>query len=124
MGIKYLLAKQAGSKEKTTDTGGYHYKFDEMDLIGQHCSMTERRADEATREVVTWLKCEYMQDYVGETFNGVVSSVTGFGLFVKLDELFIDGLVHISTLLNDYYQFDSTHHQLIGENSGTVYRWR
>ncbi|MFD0966788.1 ribonuclease R [Seminibacterium arietis] len=121
-GIKYLLAKQAGSKRKTTDTGGYHYKFDEMDLIGQHCSMTERRADEATREVVTWLKCEYMQDHVGETFNGVVSSVTGFGLFVKLDELFIDGLVHISTLLNDYYQFDSTHHQLIGENSGTVYR--
>ena len=121
-GIKYLLAKEQGAKRKTTDTGGYHYSFDEMDLLGNHCSMTERRADDATREVADWLKCEYMQDHVGGEFNGVISSVTGFGLFVRLDDLFIDGLVHISTLENDYYQFDAAKQRLIGENSGMQYR--
>ena len=120
-GIKYLLAKEQGAKRKTTDTGGYHYSFDEMDLLGNHCSMTERRADDATREVADWLKCEYMQDHVGGEFNGVISSVTGFGLFVRLDDLFIDGLVHISTLENDYYQFDAAKQRLIGENSGMQY---
>lgn len=121
-GIKYLLAKEQGAKRKTTDTGGYHYSFDEMDLLGNHCSMTERRADDATREVADWLKCEYMQNHVGGEFSGVISSVTGFGLFVRLDDLFIDGLVHISTLENDYYQFDATKQRLIGENSGMQYR--
>lgn len=121
-GIKYLLAKEQGAKRKTTDTGGYHYSFDEMDLLGNHCSMTERRADDATREVADWLKCEYMQDHVGGEFSGVISSVTGFGLFVHLDDLFIDGLVHISTLENDYYQFDAAKQRLIGENSGMQYR--
>ena len=121
-GIKYLLAKEQGTKRKTTDTGGYHYSFDEMDLLGNHCSMTERRADDATREVADWLKCEYMQDHVGGEFSGVISSVTGFGLFVRLDDLFIDGLVHISILENDYYQFDAAKQRLIGENSGMQYR--
>lgn len=121
-GIKYLLAKEQGIKRKTTDSGGYHYSFDEMELLGDHCSMTERRADDATREVADWLKSEYMQDHVGNEFNGVISSVTGFGLFVRLDDLFIDGLVHISTLENDYYQFDATRQRLIGENSGMQYR--
>ena len=121
-GIKYLLAKEQGAKRKTTDTGGYHYSFDEMDLLGNHCSMTERRADDATREVADWLKCEYMQDHVGGEFSGVISSVTGFGLFVRLDDLFIDGLVHISILENDYYQFDAAKQRLIGENSGMQYR--
>lgn len=120
--IKYLLEKEQGAKRKTTDTGGYHYSFDEMDLLGGHCSMTERRADDATREVADWLKCEYMQDHVGSEFYGVISSVTGFGLFVRLDDLFIDGLVHISTLENDYYQFDAAKQRLIGENSGMQYR--
>ena len=120
--IKYLLAKEQGAKRKTTDAGGYHYSFDEMDLLGGHCSMTERRADDATREVADWLKCEYMQDHVGSEFYGVISSVTGFGLFVRLDDLFIDGLVHISTLENDYYQFDAVKQRLIGENSGMQYR--
>ena len=121
-GIKYLLAKEQGAKRKTTDTGGYHYSFDEMDLLSNHCSMTERRADDATREVADWLKCEYMQDHVGGEFSGVISSVAGFGLFVRLDDLFIDGLVHISTLENDYYQFDAAKQRLIGENSGMQYR--
>ena len=121
-GIKYLLAKEQGAKRKTTDTGGYHYSFNEMDLLGNHCSMTERRADDATREVADWLKCEFMQDHVGGEFSGVISSVTGFGLFVRLADLFIDGLVHISTLENDYYQFDAAKQRLIGENSGMQYR--
>ena len=121
-GIKYLLAKQKGSKRKTTDTGGYHYKLDEMDVFGAHCSSTERRADDATREVADWLKCEYMQDHVGEVFDGVISSVTGFGFFVRLNDLFIDGLVHISGLANDYYLFDMPKQRLIGENSGMIFR--
>ena len=121
-GIKYLLAKQKGSKRKTTDTGGYHYQFDEMDVFGAHCSSTERRADDATREVADWLKCEYMQDHVGEEFDGVISSVTGFGFFVRLNDLFIDGLVHISGLANDYYLFDMPKQRLIGENSGMIFR--
>ena len=121
-GIKYLLAKQKGSKRKTTDTGGYHYQLEEMDLFGAHCSSTERRADDATREVADWLKCEYMQDHVGEEFDGVISSVTGFGFFVRLNDLFIDGLVHISGLVNDYYLFDMPKQRLIGENSGMIFR--
>lgn len=121
-GIKYLLAKQKGSKRKTTDTGGYHYQLEEMDLFGAHCSSTERRADDATREVADWLKCEYMQDHVGEEFDGVISSVTGFGFFVRLNDLFIDGLVHISGLANDYYLFDMPKQRLIGENSGVIFR--
>ena len=121
-GIKYLLAKQKGSKRKTTDTGGYHYQLEEMDLFGTHCSSTERRADDATREVADWLKCEYMQDHVGEEFDGVISSVTGFGFFVRLNDLFIDGLVHISGLANDYYLFDMPKQRLIGENSGMIFR--
>ena len=121
-GIKYLLAKQKGSKRKTTDTGGYHYQLEEMDLFGAHCSSTERRADDATREVADWLKCEYMQDHVGEEFDGVISSVTGFGFFVRLNDLFIDGLVHISGLANDYYLFDMPKQRLIGENSGIIFR--
>lgn len=120
--IKYILAKQQGSKRRTTQTGGYHYSLEEMDLLGDHCSMTERRADDATREVADWLKCEFMQDHVGEEFDGVISSVTGFGLFVRINDLFIDGLVHISTLDNDYYQFDVSRQRLIGENSGMIYR--
>ena len=121
-GIKYLLAKQKGSKRKTTDTGGYHYQLEEMDVFGAHCSSTERRADDATREVADWLKCEYMQDHVGEEFEGIISSVTGFGFFVRLNDLFIDGLVHISGLANDYYLFDMPKQPLIGENSGMIFR--
>lgn len=84
--------------------------------------MTERRADEATREVADWLKCDFMQDHVGSIYPGVISSVTGFGFFVRLDELFIDGLVHVSTLDNDYYRFDQVGQRLIGESGGQTYR--
>jgi ribonuclease R len=121
--IKYLLAKQANSdKEQQTASGGWHYSMNEMLQLGQHCSMTERRADEATRYVADWLKCDYMQDHVGEEFSGIITSVVGFGFFVQLDELFIDGLVHISSLDNDYYRFDNMGQRLIGEAGGQVYR--
>lgn len=121
--IKYLIAKQEGrNTDRWTPTGGYHYSFDDMDYYGEQCSMTERRADDATRDVADWLKCEYMQDHVGEELDGVIANVTGFGFFVRLTELHIDGLVHISSLANDYYQFDPIGQRLIGESFGAIYR--
>ncbi|QSX40298.1 ribonuclease R [Shewanella cyperi] len=121
--IRYLLSKEQGeATEKWTADGGFHYQLDELDLLGEECSNTERRADEATRDVSDWLKCEFMQDHVGDTFSAVIASVTSFGLFVRLDELFIDGLVHISSLGNDYYQYDPNRQRLIGENSGQIYQ--
>ena len=94
---------------------------DRLLLFGEHCSMTERRADEATRDVVMILKCRYMRDRVGEEFDGVITAVTGFGLFVELDEIRVDGLVHVTQLENDFFRFDPTAHQLCGERSGRVY---
>ncbi len=100
------------------------YPYDELrlDQLGEQCSMTERRADEATRDVSNWLKCEFMKDRVGETFAGVITAVTGFGLFVELSEVFVEGLVHVTALPDDYYHFDSVHHRLSGERSGRSYR--
>ena len=90
--------------------------------LGAHCSMTERRADDATRDVEAWLKCFYMRDHLGSVFPGTVSSVTSFGMFVSLDDLYVEGLVHISELGKDYFQFDATKHQLLGERTGQRYR--
>jgi ribonuclease R len=90
--------------------------------IGVHCSMTERRADEADRDVENWLKCFYMRDRIGEEFDGSVSSVVPFGLFVALDDVFVEGLVHISDLGTDYFHFDDAHHTLVGERTGERYR--
>jgi ribonuclease R len=101
--------------------GEFNYTLEDMNRLGKHTSMTERRADEATREAVAWLKCEYMQDKLGEVFTGRISAVTSFGLFVVLDEVFVEGLVHISSLKNDYYQFDAVQHRLVGGRGGTVY---
>jgi ribonuclease R len=99
-------------------------KYDGIDWedLGRHCSETERRADEASRDVENWLKCHYMQDRVGEVFEGRVTGVTGFGIFVTLDEYFVDGLVHISELGRDYFQFDPARHVLLGERTGKRYR--
>ncbi len=90
--------------------------------LGLHCSMTERRADDATRDVEAWLKCYYMRDHLGSVFTGTVSSVTSFGMFVSLDDLYVEGLVHISELGKDYYHFDAAKHQLLGERTGNRYR--
>jgi len=90
--------------------------------LGVHTSMTERRADEASRDVTNWLKCFYMQDRVGDVFAGTISGVTSFGIFVTLDGLAIDGLVHITELGRDYFHFDAAKHALIGERSGRTYQ--
>ena len=92
------------------------------DALGTHTSMTERRADDATRDVEQWLKCWYMKDRVGESFDGTISGVTGFGLFVTLDGMSVDGLVHISELGRDYFHFDQVRHALVGERSGRVFQ--
>jgi ribonuclease R len=100
----------------------YPYDLPRLEQIGVEVSVSERRADEATRDVVTWLKCEFMLDRVGDTFAGVVTSVTGFGLFVELTDIYVEGLVHVTALPGDYYHFDPLHHRLSGERSGRSFR--
>ena len=100
----------------------FPYDIQAIATYGAHCSMTERRADDATREVQAWLKCEYLQDHVGDEFNGVVSAVTNFGLFVELEGIYIEGLVHITALPSDYYNFDASHQRLLGERSGRSFQ--
>jgi len=107
--IKQVLRRQR------YDPGDWH-------ALGAHCSMTERRADDATRDVVAWLKCYYMKDRVGETFVGSISGVTAFGAFVALDGVYVEGLVHISDLGSDYFHFDAARHQLMGERTRKRFR--
>jgi ribonuclease R len=101
---------------------GRRYEGVDWDALGLHCSDTERRADEASRDVENWLKCFYMKEHVGGVFTGAVTGVTAFGLFVTLDDYFVDGLVHISELGRDYFQFDAARHMLLGERTGQRYR--
>ena len=108
-------AIKAVLKRKRYNPGDWH-------VLGAHCSMSERRADDATRDVVSWLKCYYMQDKVGEAFMGSVSGVTAFGAFIALDELYVEGLLHISELGKDYYHFDAAKHELMGERTKQRYR--
>ena len=91
------------------------------EAAGAHCSANERRADEASRDVEAWLKCRYMREHLGEEFSGTVSAVTSFGLFVTLDALYVDGLVHITELGGEYYRFDEVRQELRGERSGVRY---
>jgi len=100
----------------------FPYDIPAMVSLGENCSMAERRADDATRDVVDFLKCEYMEQHVGEVFDGTISAVTGFGLFVSLDDVFVEGLVHISNLANDFYQFDQVKHRLVGERTRRTFR--
>jgi ribonuclease R len=117
--LKGIIDKQHQRKSKT---GGKAYTADEVETLGEQCSMTERRADDATRDVSDWLKCEFMLDHVGDVFEGVIASVTNFGFFVRLSEFHIDGLVHITSLEKDYFRYDEVKQHLIGESFGTVYR--
>lgn len=100
----------------------FYYGHPEMVIQGEHCSANERRADEATRDVVSWLKCEFMMDKIGEEYSGIISAVTSFGFFVELDQIYVEGLIHITTLERDYFHFDPVHHQLKGERTGIRYR--
>jgi ribonuclease R len=112
--IKWVEAKKSAK--------GYRYGLEEMERLGEHCSQTERRADEATREVAERLKCQYLRSRVGETFEVVISSVVPFGLFVRLPEIQADGLVHVTALPRDYYHRDATGTALTGERSGREFR--
>jgi ribonuclease R len=109
------------AKDKAAGTQKNPKDLTIWDALGVHCSANERRADEASRDVENWLKCYYMKDRLGEEFTGVISGVTPFGIFVQLDELFVEGLVHVTGLGQDYYEYDEARHELRGKNSGQVY---
>ncbi|MCU7906378.1 MAG: ribonuclease R [Candidatus Thiodiazotropha sp. (ex Epidulcina cf. delphinae)] len=117
--IVHRAVKHAVNQGSADD---FEYIKPDLQGLGEHCSSTERKADEATRDALDWLKCEYMQDKVGETFNGIITSVNSFGVFVELDEIYVDGLVHITALDNDYYHYDPVGHRLTGERTGKVLR--
>lgn len=98
------------------------YDGDELEKVGGHCSLTEQRADDATRDITKYLKCLFMQGRVGEAFTGIVVGVTSFGLFLELEKVYVEGLLHIGSLDRDYYHFDSQGHRLVGKSSGKEYR--
>ncbi|TFG82171.1 MAG: ribonuclease R, partial [Chromatiales bacterium] len=112
--IRHVLA---GKKPK-----GFPYTVENMQVFGEHCSATERRADEATRDAIDWLKCEYMLDKVGETYPGIITATTSFGIFVELQDIYVEGLVHVTALGNDYYHYDPVKHWLIGERTNQIFR--
>ncbi|WP_068544975.1 ribonuclease R [Thalassotalea crassostreae] len=116
--IKAVLEKQ---NTDSVNIGFHSYDEQQVSELGEHCSMTERRADDATRDVSDWLKCEFMQDHVGDTFTGVISTVTNFGFFVRLQDFHIEGLVHISSLGKDFFSHDEVHMCLVGEHTKQRY---
>jgi len=116
--LVHRAIKHAISRERNAS---YRYSPADMQAFGESCSVTERRAEEASRDVVSWLKCEYMQQHVGSEFEGVVSSVVPFGLFVELSGIHVEGLIHITNLSRDFYRFDAAAHALIGERTGQRY---
>ena len=120
------LATAEGSAPRKRSQGEtrvlYPYTMTDLMTAGEHCSMTERRADDATRDVQLWLKCEYLRHRIGEEFAGVVASVTRFGLFVELTDIYTEGLVHISALPSDYYHFDQASQCLVGEHTRQMYQ--
>ena len=113
-GIRHVL--RGGNK------ANFAYDLAAMDKLGETCSLYERRADLATRDAADFLKCEYLLKHTGQQFEGLVTSVTSFGMFVQIKDLMIDGLVHVTSLKRDYYQFDAVHHRLVGEQTGRVYQ--
>lgn len=113
---KQMAADRAAGKERPQK------EITIWDMLGTHCSANERRADEASRDVEAWLKCYFMKNKLGEEFTGTISGVTQFGLFVQLDEMFVEGLVHITDLGADYFQFDEARHELRGERTGKRYQ--
>ena len=123
--LKARLQKNSAARRRSDDeTPQLRRQSPEMlawEAAGLHCSANERRADEASRDVEAWLKCKYMRDYLGEEFSGTVSAVTSFGLFVTLETMYVEGLVHISELGGDYYRFDELRQELRGERTGVRY---
>jgi ribonuclease R len=117
--LVHRAIKHALSGEKPSS---FPYSPKDMDRLGQHCSMTEKRADDATRDAIAWLKCEFMLDKIGGEFDGVITGVTSFGVFVQLQDVFVEGLVHVTSLENDYYELDAPRHRLVGARSKKVYQ--
>ena len=111
-------AKAGASSLPPLAPGG---ELEAWEIAGAHCSANERRADEASRDVEAWLKCRYMREHLGEEYGGTVSAVTSFGLFVNLDGLYVEGLVHITELGGEYYRFDEVKQELRGERTGVRY---
>lgn len=120
--LKHTIQSVPKSEARNTPSKSYHYDYAEMKALGEHCSMCEQRADDASRDVMSWLKAEYMQDKIGEQFSGIISTVTSFGLFVELNDVYVEGLVHVTELKSDYYHFDAIKHMMKGEHSGKIYR--
>ena len=112
--IKHILA--AGKPAK------YRYDKAQMERLGNYCSAFERRAEEATRDVEARLKCQFMEDKLGQEFPAVITAVTHFGVFVQLDQFQVDGLIHVSSLHNDYYHHDAATQRLVGERTGKEFR--
>ena len=128
--LRYLIrnpkqvdgVRRAGKAKALKRAEIYPYKLGDLETLGTQLSQTERRADAATWDVVGWLKAEYMQGRIGEEFAGIVTTVTNFGLFVELTDVYVEGLVHVTALTNDYYHFDSASQTLTGERSGLCFR--
>jgi len=125
-GKRYQLASGRLEEAPKIRRGGKPAKLQPSEAeawegAGAHCSANERRADEASRDVEAWLKCRYMRERLGEEFSGTVSAVTSFGLFVQLDALYVEGLVHITELGGEYFRFDEARQELRGERSGVRY---
>lgn len=127
--IRYLLrsnaeltqiAPQKGAK-KLKQSEIYPYDTGAMVSLGEHCSMAERRADDASRDVMAWLKCEYLRERVGETYEAIITAVTSFGFFAEMKPLYMEGLVHIGALGKDFYQFDAARQRLVGERNRDVF---
>lgn len=114
--------KRIEGQSSIPQSQSYPYDTAYILQLGEHCSMTERRADEATRDVNNWLKCEFLSQHIGETFEGMIAAVTQFGCFVELHPLFIEGLVHVSYLDDDFYHFDAKKQRLIGEHQRKVFK--
>ncbi|MGB5260466.1 MAG: ribonuclease R [Gammaproteobacteria bacterium] len=112
--IRHLLSGKSADSFK--------YGHIDMQGFGEHCSATERRADDATRDAIDWLKCEYMLDKIGEVYPGIITGTTSFGIFVELQDIYVEGLVHVTALGNDYYHYDPTRHWLIGERTNHIFR--
>ena len=117
--ITHRIIKNALGKNRTRK---HLYLLDDISFLGAHCSDTERKAEEAARDIQDFFKCLYMQDKIGKTFKGVISTVTSFGIFVEIENIFVSGLVHIKQLKKDYYHFEPDNHRLYGEHTGHIYQ--
>ncbi|UXH80955.1 ribonuclease R [Roseateles amylovorans] len=115
------MPKRPGRPTKTLTPATASTEVERWEIVGAHCSANERRADEASRDVEAWLKCRFMRDHLGEEFSGTVSAVTSFGLFVQLDALYVEGLIHITELGGEYFRFDDVRQELRGERTGIRY---